>query len=191
VSRYRLNPPSSADDDWLDVLRRAAYRELSNTTCGRRDDSRHPPHFSDTWEGGHFLVVEVGGNPIGIIQVSESRGSIEIAEIRIGADPGSCEPGAGGLREQIADARRFGKPVTLYLSPENSPARRLYERLGFTETGRSETEIIMERRHASIIDSHDAAIFDCDGVLVNSELIAQKIELELLESVGMNYPRDE
>lgn len=40
-------------------------------------------------------------------------------------------------------------------------------------------------------DAHDAIIFDCDGVLVNSELIAQGIELQTLASIGMRYPRDE
>jgi HAD superfamily hydrolase (TIGR01509 family) len=42
-----------------------------------------------------------------------------------------------------------------------------------------------------VIDEHDAILFDCDGVLVNSELIAQRIERQLLESVGMTYPREE
>jgi HAD superfamily hydrolase (TIGR01509 family) len=42
-----------------------------------------------------------------------------------------------------------------------------------------------------MMEAYDAILFDCDGVLVNSELIAQRIELELLESIGMIYPRDE
>jgi len=42
-----------------------------------------------------------------------------------------------------------------------------------------------------VIDEHDAIIFDCDGVLVNSELIAQRIERQLLGSIGMIYPREE
>lgn len=37
----------------------------------------------------------------------------------------------------------------------------------------------------------DALLFDCDGVLVNSEQIAQQVELGLLAAVGMTYPRDE
>lgn len=37
----------------------------------------------------------------------------------------------------------------------------------------------------------DALIFDCDGVLVNSEQIAQEIERELLAAAGMQYPEEE
>ena len=42
-----------------------------------------------------------------------------------------------------------------------------------------------------MIENYDALIFDCDGVLVNSEEIAQEIELEMLAKVGMHYQRDE
>jgi HAD superfamily hydrolase (TIGR01509 family) len=38
---------------------------------------------------------------------------------------------------------------------------------------------------------YDALIFDCDGVLVNSEQIAQEIELKLLASAGMHYEHEE
>lgn len=39
------------------------------------------------------------------------------------------------------------------------------------------------------IKPFDAIIFDCDGVLVNSELIVQDIELEHLERHGVHYDR--
>lgn len=41
-----------------------------------------------------------------------------------------------------------------------------------------------------MIDDFDAIIFDCDGVLVNSEEIALEVELERLADVGLHYPRD-
>lgn len=42
-----------------------------------------------------------------------------------------------------------------------------------------------------MIETYDALIFDCDGVLVNSEQIAQEIEIAMLGSIGMRYSRDE
>lgn len=39
--------------------------------------------------------------------------------------------------------------------------------------------------------SFEALIFDCDGVLVNSEEIVQDIELELLAEHGLEYEREE
>jgi beta-phosphoglucomutase-like phosphatase (HAD superfamily) len=42
-----------------------------------------------------------------------------------------------------------------------------------------------------VLEHHDALIFDCDGVLINSEEIAQAVELAQLASVGIHYRRDE
>ena len=42
-----------------------------------------------------------------------------------------------------------------------------------------------------MLDRHDALIFDCDGVLVNSEQIALAVEIELLAALGVDYPRAE
>src|SRR5262249_55573491 len=36
----------------------------------------------------------------------------------------------------------------------------------------------------------DAVIFDCDGVLVDSETICLRVELECLAELGMTYDRD-
>lgn len=40
-------------------------------------------------------------------------------------------------------------------------------------------------------DRFDALIFDCDGVLVNSEEVAQQVELACLAEIGLQYQRDE
>ena len=37
----------------------------------------------------------------------------------------------------------------------------------------------------------DAIIFDCDGVLVNSEEVAQQVELSCLAEIGLQYQRDD
>jgi HAD superfamily hydrolase (TIGR01509 family) len=37
----------------------------------------------------------------------------------------------------------------------------------------------------------NALIFDCDGVLVDSEVLAQEVELAALAAIGLDYPRDE
>jgi len=44
---------------------------------------------------------------------------------------------------------------------------------------------------AGLTNSFDALIFDCDGVLVNSEMIAQQVEMEWLARIGLEYELDE
>lgn len=36
-----------------------------------------------------------------------------------------------------------------------------------------------------------AVIFDCDGVLVDSEILAHEVETEVLDSIGLRYDRHE
>jgi len=36
-----------------------------------------------------------------------------------------------------------------------------------------------------------ALIFDCDGVLVDSEILAHEVEIEVLQSIGLDYDRHE
>jgi len=36
-----------------------------------------------------------------------------------------------------------------------------------------------------------AVIFDCDGVLVDSEILAHEVEIEVLQSIGLHYDRHE
>jgi HAD superfamily hydrolase (TIGR01509 family) len=36
-----------------------------------------------------------------------------------------------------------------------------------------------------------AVIFDCDGVLVDSEILAHEVEIEVLQSIGLEYDRHE
>jgi HAD superfamily hydrolase (TIGR01509 family) len=37
----------------------------------------------------------------------------------------------------------------------------------------------------------EAVIFDCDGVLVDSEIIAHAVEMEVLRGIGLDYGKDE
>src|SRR5690606_30164367 len=46
-------------------------------------------------------------------------------------------------------------------------------------------------RKESTMAHYDALIFDCDGVLVNSEEIAQGVERTLLAAAGMHYEQAE
>lgn len=42
-----------------------------------------------------------------------------------------------------------------------------------------------------MLKSFEALIFDCDGVLVNSEMIAQQVEMDWLARIGLVYELDE
>ena len=80
---------------------------------------------------------------LGVVQVFESNELVEVSEIQV--LPGHQNRGIGTrvLSDVIAGAQERGQDVTLYLGIKNTAALRLYKRLGFDETKRSDSQIFM------------------------------------------------
>jgi GNAT superfamily N-acetyltransferase len=138
-----LRPASDADKEWLEALRRAAYHDLFDATWGGWDEARHLRHFSEFWKSGHISVVSVDGRQVGVVQVFESKDLVEVGEIQV--LPAYQNQGIGTriLADVIECGRKKGKSTSLSLGLKNDAALRLYERLGFVETDRSSTHILM------------------------------------------------
>ena len=76
-----------------------------------------------------------------MIQLLESPDSVEVAEIQILPEQQNDGLGARVLSDVSETASKCEKPVSLYLGLKNFGASRLYKRLGFKETKRSDTHI--------------------------------------------------
>ena len=61
---YRLIDASSADEAWLDGLRRRTYADLFNATWGGWDEARHVRQFSQSMQRGHISIIEVDGSDL-------------------------------------------------------------------------------------------------------------------------------
>ena len=140
---HSLRQATATDKTWLDELRRAVYADLFNATWGGWDEARHQRHFAATWQRGQIQLIEVDGQPVGMIQLLESVDCVEIGEIQI--LPGHQNRGLGTkLLLEVGDrATQQGRDVALSTGLMNADARRLYERLGFEETRRSDTHVFM------------------------------------------------
>ena len=97
------------------------------------------------WPHGRFLVVEAGGEPVGRLYLGETAEEVRVIDVAL--LPRHCGRGIGTaiMRDVLADAARRGLAVVLHVEHWN-PARRLYERLGFTEAGRGDVHVRMEWR---------------------------------------------
>ena len=144
---YVLTAATDADKPWLDQLRRDAYRDLFDATWGGWDEERHQRHFAETWRAGHISIISVNGQQVGILQLIERPDSLEVGEIQIRPEHQNAGLGSRVLSDVLEHARQQYKPVTLYLGLKNTRAFELYKRLGFAETGRSDTHIYMRCEH--------------------------------------------
>ena len=102
-------------------------------------------HYRHALEGCQFHVIERRGDPIGRVCLQERASERHIVDILLLPDETGRGIGTGLLRAILADAARRGKSVGLEVEKSN-PARRLYRRLGFVQTGDSGFRVRMERR---------------------------------------------
>jgi len=140
---YSLRHAKDADRAWLEALRRAVYEHLFFATWGGWDEARHQRHFAAPWQQGRIQLVEVNGQPVGMIQLREQEDCVAIGEIQILPEYQNKGLGTRLLVEVIDRARQQGRDVILSMGLMNSGAHRLYERLGFEETERSDTHVHM------------------------------------------------
>ena len=137
--RYELIAATSAHHEWLEILRREAYADLFQATWGGWDEARHVRHFAECLKQEHINIIVVGDDHVGMIQMFDQPQALEIGEIQIRAQDRNRGIGSRVLLDAIGKARRHGKVVRLNVALKNLAALRLYERLGFRQTGRSET----------------------------------------------------
>lgn len=93
-------------------------------------------------------VVLVDGAPAGRLYVDRSGDAFLLVDIALLPEHRGAGIGAQLLRDLLAEACAARKPVRLHVARDNHRARRLYERLGFTITARTEMFDAMERAPA-------------------------------------------
>ena len=140
---YSLRHAKDADKAWLDELRRVVYEHLFYATWGGWDEARHQRHFATSWQNGRIQLIEVKGQRIGMIQLRELVDCVEVGEIQVLPEYQNKGLGTQLLVEVIDRAKQQGRDVILSTGLMNAGACRLYERLGFEETERSDTHVHM------------------------------------------------
>jgi ribosomal protein S18 acetylase RimI-like enzyme len=139
--RYTLRPARESDYDFLFALRMASMKEWVTRTWGW-DDSFQAAMFREEFDPAHQRVVMVSGRDVGVLAVVQRPDSIFIASIELMPDQQGRGLGTALLSDVLADAHARGLPVSLRVLHVN-PAQRLYRRLGFVESGRTETHVLM------------------------------------------------
>ena len=88
-------------------------------------------HYHTYYAGADFQLVLLNGQPVGRLYVARQADDILLIDIALLPDYRNTGIGTFLLTGLLVEARQASKPVRLHVEPSN-PARRLYERLGFT-----------------------------------------------------------
>ena len=138
-----LRTATSEDFDFLYSLHRATLKEYVARTWGWDEVWQHN-HFRQHFNPSACQVIVFQGQDIGVLCVE--RREAEIFLSRIEMLPGYQRKGIGTtiILEVLDEAKRMGRLVVLEVLKVNSAARRLYEHLGFSVTGETETHYLMK-----------------------------------------------
>jgi GNAT superfamily N-acetyltransferase len=102
-------------------------------------------HYREHYEGATYEVIEVDGVPAGRLYLHRTPKEIRLVDIALLSPFRGKGIGTRLLADLIAEAKKRGVPLTIHVELFN-PARRLYERLGFTPVEEHGVHVLMERR---------------------------------------------
>ena len=89
-------------------------------------------------------VIEIDGERAGRLRVVRTRDALEIAGIQLLPAHQGHGIGTYLIEQLLVEAHDAGKPARVRAGPDNLRALALYRRLGFTEVGTEDGEVVLE-----------------------------------------------
>lgn len=148
-TNYSFRQATDADYDFLYKLHVLALRPYVEPLWG----------WEKTWQQEYFArkfdplkrkIIQIEGWDAGVLVVEHYARQLYIALIEIMPEFQGRGVGTAIITELCGQARACNKVVTLHVLKSNSPARRLYERLGFVIAGEEEYRVKMINKSSEI-----------------------------------------
>jgi ribosomal protein S18 acetylase RimI-like enzyme len=107
-------------------------------------DAEQEARFESRYKPGSTWVIRRDGTDVGWMELHEIDEELRLNQLYVAATQQRKGVGSQVMGQVLAKSRETGKPVVLNVL-KNNPARRLYERFGFTVVGESEMKFFMMR----------------------------------------------
>jgi GNAT superfamily N-acetyltransferase len=137
-----LRQATQSDYDFLYELVQVTMREYVEPIWGW-DEEWQRAYFQEHFDPTQVQIIVLGGQDIGAVSVEIRPEEHFLARLYLLPDYQRCGVGTHLIWSILDKAFTQGLPVTLQVLKGN-PAKRLYERLGFAETGETETHYLMK-----------------------------------------------
>ena len=130
----RCSAATEDDKGFLKDLNREVYEPVVIRQFGVWDDAFQDRHFEEKWAVQNYQIVELSGQRVGAIWLSEESDHLWLREIQISPPHQNRGIGTKLLMKMMDEATASGLPIRLRVLTENR-AKALYERLGFKIIG--------------------------------------------------------
>src|SRR5215471_18769727 len=142
-SLVSLKPASPSDFEFAFRLYCETMEEYSSAYIAW-DESKQRASLADQWGKAEVSLITFEQVNVGWLAVQETAGSILLGHFYV--EPRFQKRGVGSmiLSRLLTTASGKGKSVELAVL-KNNPARRLYDRMGFTVTGEDRIKYYMRR----------------------------------------------
>lgn len=140
-----LRPVTDDDIEFGRETHHSAYHDVVVQQFGRWDQERQDGLFEQSWAAGPHLILLLDGAPCGYVGVDRHVDRIELRELVLQPEYQGRGIGSKFLRELQREARASGIPIRLEVLLQNR-AHKLYTRLGFSQTGATDTHRQMKWR---------------------------------------------
>ena len=140
---YELRPATKNDYDFMYDLLVATMKQYVDETWGW-EETYQRERFRTKFNPADYQIIVVDGHDIGAFSVVKREADVYLSEIQIDPDHQNSGLGTAVIEGVIREAERQRLPIALQVLKVN-PARRLYDRLGFSVTGETETHVQMRR----------------------------------------------
>jgi GNAT superfamily N-acetyltransferase len=147
MADWAIRPASVADVEAVAELRAVVLR-ADLERLGRYDEQRVRQRLRDRFAPAHSWVIEVGGAFAGCVSLRPAEDAHWLEHFYLAPQLQGGGIGAAVLRAVLERCDRAGIPVRLNVL-QGSPARRLYERHGFTLVAEDPVDVFMVREPAS------------------------------------------
>ena len=139
---YSVRPATAADAAFVYHLHRSTMQDYVAQTWGEWNEELQARMFTQWFEPAQLQIVVVDGQDVGLISVERRPAELFLSTIEILPEYQNRGVGRAVIRDILARAQAEGVPVGLQVLKVN-PARRLYERLGFSLVGETTTHYLM------------------------------------------------
>ncbi|MEU6091417.1 GNAT family N-acetyltransferase [Streptomyces sp. NPDC047085] len=143
---WEIRPASMSDVESVAELRSVVLR-ADLERLGRYDAQRVRQRLRDAFDPAHTWVIEVGGAFAGCVALRPTRDARWLEHFYLAPHLQGRGVGSDILRGLLERCDHAGVPVRLNVL-QGSPARRLYERHGFTVDSEDPVDVFMVRKPA-------------------------------------------